>query len=702
MRRLSWILVLGLFLLAGCQSQVLPTLIPTATEPPTATPPPSPSPLPSVVELTRADDPSQLAYVRVVHAAPDVPTIDIYVERLAIGTNLDFGAATEPANLVAGDYFLRVVPRGIRPDAGESLLEVPLSLAGSERAMLVFTGAPDALVMSTYPESLAPLDREQSRVTLINAIEGGMDIAAQHNDTELVAALPAAEASSPFTLPSGESSFTFQHNSTTLIEYPVTLQERTDYTLIAAGKADAPAVIQTQASVQGRANLRAIHAAPTIGTADIYLDEQPLAAGLEYSRASERQFVTSGMYTLTVYAAGADRATDDPIATVQLTANNDETLSLIVLGTEDDLRVVRYLEDLSPTRADEARVAFVNTFSDTPRVRVDTQSGFLTDAGMGDLNYGLEPLVINMPLSPHSFFWNAVESGETTTQIEYASDVQFEAGRSYLYLLTGRDDNQPLILSDSVGILSSDPSDADADETSTQQPGATGEVIPTARFVNAVYDSPALDLTLDGNVLASATAYASGSGLLPITAGTYTLDAVLSGTSEGIAAEDVTFDPGISYTIVAYGNSVDDARLFLMPDTNLILEGDPAHVRLFNATMAGDAHLALAYSLTDRAGSNRESAAPPAPSYRRSMSFGIERVIAITDVAPQQASHVGIVPAGLLTLHLVDVLDEPASLAGSITGVSIEPGGHYDIIAFQVPDSRLIRAFILPYPPSSG
>src|SRR5690606_35142129 len=121
---------------------------------------------------------------------------------------------------------------------------------------------------------------------------------------------------------------------------------------IAAGKADAPAVIQTQASVQGRANFRAIHAAPTIGTADIYLDEQPLAAGLEYSRASERQFVTSGMYTLTVYAASADRATDDPIATVRLTANNDETLSLIVLGTEDDLRVVRYLEDLSPTRAD--------------------------------------------------------------------------------------------------------------------------------------------------------------------------------------------------------------------------------------------------------------------------------------------------------------------------------------------------------------
>ena len=701
MRRLSWLLILGLFLLAGCQSQALPTLIPTATEPPTATPPPTPSPLPNVVELTRADDPDQLAYVRGVHAAPDVPTMDVYVERLAIGTNLDFGAATEPANLVAGDYFLRVVPRGIRPDAGESLLEVPISLAGGDRVMLVFTGTPETLAMSAYAESLAPLDREQSRVTLINAI-GGMDITTQNNGTELVAALPPAEASSPFTLPSGESSFAFQSGGVTLIEHPVTLQERTDYTLIAAGKADAPAIIQARNSVQGRANLRAIHAAPSIGTADIYLNGQPFAAGLEYSRASERQFVTSGAYTVTVYAAGADRATDEPIATIQLTANNDETLSLIVLGTEGDLRVVRYLEDLSPTRADEARVAFVNTFSDVPRVRVDTQAGFLTDAGMGDLNYGLEPLVITMPLSPHSFFWNAIENGEATTQIEYASDVQFEAGRSYLYLLTGRDDNQPLILSDSVGVLPTDPSDADADEISTQQPAAMGEVIPTARFINAVYDSPALDLTQDGSTLASAVAYASGSDLIPITAGTYTLDAALSGTSEGIATEDVTFDAGISYTIVAYGNSMDDARLFLIPDTHLILEGAPAHVRLFNATMAGDAHLALAYSLTDRAGSSRESESPPAPNYRRSMSFGIEPVIAITDVAPQQASPVGIVPAGLLTLHLVDVLDDPDSLAGSINGMTLEPGGHYDIIAYQVPESRLVRAFILPYPPSSG
>src|SRR5690606_17048319 len=132
MGRITLLLFLIAALVTACaqspQAAPTPTELPTPEATATNTPPPEPTPLPSVLELTRATDPSQQAFLSVAHAATSVPIFDVYVERLAIATNLNFGQATQPSGIVAGEYFLRVVPNGVRPDAGQILYETQLKL----------------------------------------------------------------------------------------------------------------------------------------------------------------------------------------------------------------------------------------------------------------------------------------------------------------------------------------------------------------------------------------------------------------------------------------------------------------------------------------------------------------------------------------------------------------------------------------------
>ncbi|MBZ0291908.1 MAG: DUF4397 domain-containing protein [Anaerolineae bacterium] len=697
MRRFRHLLMIVLLFAVACSQQPLPTLIPTAspepTEPPTATPLPTPSPLPSVTELTRASDPSQQAYVRVIHAAPDVPTIDIYIERLAVGANMDFGATTEPTGIVAGDYFLRVLPRGARPDSGEELLETEITLAPGDHTMLIFTGTLDALEMTAYPESNAPLDRGQSRVNFINAIAGSSDFTVTANTT---LNLPAGERSAPLLIAAGDTALTFQSVATQPFEYPISLQERTDYTLILAGSADNPTIIQIQTSVPGIASLRVINAAEALGEIDVYIDGQPLATQLPYTRAGERQNFPANSYTVSIYHAGDDQNQAEPLYTTSVIANNDDVLSVLVTGQSPDIRVVPYREDLSPTPPDTARVAFVNPKSDVSRVRVDTQVGPLE--AVSDLIYGQEPVTADLPLVNYTFFWNAVEDGGVTTQLESDSNIQFEAGISYLYLFTGRGNDQALIFSERVGI---EAPATTADANTDTQSETIQETPTTIRFINAVNGSVALDLYLDDTLVVSAIESTLGSDLTGVGTGPFIIQVAASSTADFVASLDATLEPSTPYTVIAYGESLEDIALAIVTDSGRP-QGSAAQVRLFNGATADMTQLGLAYSPAAEPGTDRIGTPPDASNFRRSVAFGMERIIPITDISAGTASAFGIVPAGITSVHILDTTDDPDSVASTISGVELEPGRLYDVVAYQESDSPRVNAFILAYPDTSG
>ncbi|HEX2906981.1 MAG TPA: DUF4397 domain-containing protein, partial [Phototrophicaceae bacterium] len=115
MRWLSRLTILLLALTACAPS------LPTATPPPAATTTPLPpaattTPAKTAVPAPTATPVGQTT-VRIIHAAPDTPTVNVFAGQSAIATNLEFSKATEATPINAERYTLRVVPTGAAADS---------------------------------------------------------------------------------------------------------------------------------------------------------------------------------------------------------------------------------------------------------------------------------------------------------------------------------------------------------------------------------------------------------------------------------------------------------------------------------------------------------------------------------------------------------------------------------------------------------
>jgi hypothetical protein len=428
-----------------------------------------------------------------------------------------------------------------------------------------------------------------------------------------------------------------------------------------------------------------------MGAVDIYLDSEALASGLDYTRASDTQQKAAQIYAVTVYPAGADRTTIEPLLNSQLVANNDDFVTLLLIGSSQQLQLLPYREDRSPTEPERARIAFVNTLDQVPSVRIETQMSVLTE--VGQLGYAQLPRAVILPAGAYRFAWTQMENGAPTNAIEIANDVLLEPGRSYLYLMTGRLDDPPIILSDVVGI-----DQTTANLPDDELPTATPEIPTQVRFVNAINGGLPVDITVDGETFATALSYGSASPLAAINAGSHTVEVRLTGQTP--VSIDTSFALSTPYTILAYGFGTDRVELFVVDDTDVIQSGSPPHARIINLTAFGELTLGLAYSAAETASSSTTifSQSPGSDIFRRSLAFGIDRARNVDDTPGRAYSNVALAPLGPHDVHVVDI--SLNMIAASYRQLDFQPGVHYDIIAYQHPDSLLVEGFALRYPGS--
>lgn len=666
MRRfhILWVLGLLLFLFTGCATEPptpTPTLTPDVTPTATSTPRPAPVSAGRTIELTRPDDPSQQAFVRLINAASlseTVPSLNVYIEGLLVAGSLSLNGYTEPLGLLAGDYTLRVLPGGINLDQGEPIFQTPISLIGQQSLIYVLNGTPEALTLSTFIESTEPLNSDQSRVTLINAVSGSADISVQYEGGSLSAAF--GQSSQPVVLPAGETTFTFSG-----IETPQTtnLQERGSYTFVLVGTSDNIQLVTARTSVPGLISVRAVNALASGEALDVYVGETSLAANLAFGRAGDRQQLVAQVQPVEVFSAGANRDTTEPLARGEINPLADESLSLVFVGEGE---IVIYPEDISPTPPGETRVSFLNTISTAPRVYVATQTGPVE--GIGDLNYAQQPQTASLSASNYTFF--TYSSDEDAQQIEYAPDVQFETGLVYLYLLTGRIDEPPLILSESVGVV-----------------GETVDTSARVRFVNAVNSGDSVIFAVDGSPVTGNLNYSDGSPLLDLAVGDHVIE-VKQGENT-LTGLQITLETETSYSLYAYTDNESTVALFMLTED----ASTTPSVRLVNLTSGVDSRFGLAvFPLTQ-----------PRPNIGRTAQSGVERrsmpigaqSIANIDVANGSSSLSLPISTGAHEVYVVDMVQ--ANIAATFGLVTFDPGQHYEIVVDQHPGSPQVDAFVIWY-----
>ncbi|PJF40489.1 MAG: DUF4397 domain-containing protein [Chloroflexi bacterium] len=707
-QRITIILPIILFVISACsviatEEPSLPTLVPTPSPaPPTNTPAPtttlvSPPTLPPEATLvavpqTNASNPAQQAFVRVVHAAPDVPQLDVYAEFAAIATNLGFQQSTQPSGIVEGDYTLRVVPTGNAPE-DNTLFETSLSVKGGNSLILLFTGTTDALNLSLFTESNEPLDGNQSRLTIIHAIPRGPDFIITESNAAITPLLVFGQASPPVVLSSGRTLLSFQSGEQTVLTHEINLQERRNHTLLLVGRPDDLdnlSIIEFSNQAPGRANMRVINASAPVGPIDVYLNGVFFTGDVTFGRTSPREEIIIDNYIAEVFRRGEDPTTASPLTSSQININPDDDVVLIFVGEGQTARLVTYRESLAPTAPNTSRITFFNPLDSVPQVRLTS----ITDSGgdldnMPDLGYAQTPFTTETESGSYDFIWDQIENGVATDTVEEANDVRLEAGHSYLYLMTGQF-NQPLILEDNVGI---DESLAVVDTPPTAIP--TPALATRVRFVNAVSLRSTVDFQMDEIAIASAIEFGQDSDLIIVDPGVHTLILRAANTGTILTSADVTFDEGNDFSVFAYMDEADSFMLFVVPDFNLTFDGDSAHIRVINLTSNDNV------GVSRFAGGNLESfisSMQEEPGLRPSVPFDGREVLA--GVQPFSFSNLAVLIPEEYDLALTDSAQN--RMIAILSNINLEARAHYDLVLIPEIDFQRMFAFSVVYPFPGG
>lgn len=692
-------LLLLLSIAAAC-SPAVPTLAPTAEPTPTPLPTAVPTSLPTATPLVvpLAQEAAPQAGVRVIHAAPDLSQIDVYVEGLAVAPYLSYRQYTGITPVAAGAYRVLVYPAGSRPgDAQPLAATTAIDFASGSSQMVVIAGSVDDLAIIIRNDTSEPLDQGQSRVTFAHVLTGVGDVTVQQNGVNLTTPLALGQSSTIQSTPAGDITIDFVSAGAALVTYPLNMRQRTAYTLVLAGTPAAPEVIRVEARVPGRATVRAVSGAPAIGPVDLYLNDILLASALDYTRSTPRETLTAGAYRADVYPAGANRTDAEALISADITVGEDDNITLVVLGSPENWRLISVRDDLSQTAPGVARVTFVNTLPAVPRLSPSVSGPplKLSFLGYGDL---ARPVDVRADAS-YTFYWNDAEAGETASSVEIAQNVVFEAGRSYLYLVTGRGDAPPVVLSESVGVQQ-ELADLPPEVTPSPTPSRPAFI----RVVNAAFGSGPLDVLLDGLPLAERLDYGNISAAQPAREGIFTVEVRAPGTAEPLFEDRVLFDSSVSYTLVTIGYGLERILILPVPEPELSVDDVPL-ARLINVTASAPINLGLAYaiSVNPSAATSRFSSPPSTddlsdtaatPTYRQSIGFGVQPILNADSVPPGGASAPGLLPEGEFDILILDA--DAAAIAATIANLRLESGQRYDVYALQQPDSRLVQGFVVP------
>jgi hypothetical protein len=105
--------------------------------------------------------------VRVMHASPDAPAVDVYVNGAAVLTNVSFFAYSSYLSLPDGTYDVAVTPAGASLD--DAVIAGPLEVSGGYAGTLAAVNFLDDIEAVLYEDNTDPVPAGKARVRVIHA-----------------------------------------------------------------------------------------------------------------------------------------------------------------------------------------------------------------------------------------------------------------------------------------------------------------------------------------------------------------------------------------------------------------------------------------------------------------------------------------------------------------------------------------------------
>jgi hypothetical protein len=182
------------------------------------------------------------ACVNVIHASPDAPAVDVYVDGAQALTGLEFGAASGWVALPAGEHQIQVTATGAEPDT--AVIDASVTLEGGAAYEVAATGLLAQIQPRINQVNLSTLGSEEepmARVRVIHASPDApaVDVAVAGGDV-LIEKLPFTEASDYLVVPAGSYDLEVRPTGTTDVALDLTgvaLEAGMVYSVYAIGQA---------------------------------------------------------------------------------------------------------------------------------------------------------------------------------------------------------------------------------------------------------------------------------------------------------------------------------------------------------------------------------------------------------------------------------------------------------------------------------
>ena len=214
---------------------------------------------PPCAEVLGIDGAGSDACVRIVHAAPDTPPVDVYLNDAQITRNLEFGTATEYVAVPSG------TGRGVRVTATdapveEAMIDWSFDFESGQAYVMLATGAADNLELTITGTDLRPLAEGQARLRVIHASPdaGVIDVGVEGQEENLFEGVDFRNATDYIVLDAGDYPIEVRpggEDLTVALQSNATLEAGVTYDLVALGRPDdqtlallvltAPVAIQT-------------------------------------------------------------------------------------------------------------------------------------------------------------------------------------------------------------------------------------------------------------------------------------------------------------------------------------------------------------------------------------------------------------------------------------------------------------------------
>lgn len=309
---------------------------------------------PLVIEEDNTEPAAGKLRLRVVHAAPAAPAVDIYISTSADATsiatetatigNLAFKAAPPALDIAPGEYYVRVTganSKTILFDSGKATLSTGanLTLVAVEQSGAT---SPISLVNLTR-NYLIPRSEIVDIVAQVRVVHASLDApavdAVLEDATKVATALTYSTASAYALTKAGPHTLTITGAGTTtpaLVTSTLALTGSTSYSVFVMGLAASPVGVTLLDSltspIAGNAKLRIVHASPDTVGLDMFQDDATAAVvtGLPYKSGSGYLSVPAGAHS---YKFNLTATTNAALPPQAITLEAGKIYTAVVLGS---------------------------------------------------------------------------------------------------------------------------------------------------------------------------------------------------------------------------------------------------------------------------------------------------------------------------------------------------------------------------------